>query len=83
MKSFKILLVAVLFALLLTSHVRAAQGGFDGKVAYVDFSRLFDEYGKTKEYDAVLEKKHSEYEAARNKKLEKIRDEQNKLSLLI
>ncbi len=52
------------------------------KVGYVDLSRIFDDYAKTKEYDAVLEKKHSEYEGVRNKRLDKIREAQGKLSVL-
>ena len=81
MKSLKVLLsMAFLLTVFLALNGKAQAA--DMKIAYVDLSRIFDEYGKTKEYDAVLEKKHSEYEAARNKKLDKIKDEQNKLSLL-
>lgn len=82
MKTLKTLSLAAV--LMFSFVVGGAQAqSLDGKkVAFVDLSRIFDEYGKTKEYDAVLEKKHSEYEAARNKKLEKIRDSQGKLALL-
>ena len=52
------------------------------KMAYVDLSRLFDEYYKTKDYDKVLEGKTSEFEKDRNVKVEKIRDAQGKLGLL-
>ncbi len=81
MKSLKVLSMVFVFAFFTTASVFAQS--LDGKkVGYVDLSRIFDEYGKTKEYDAVLEKKHTEYEDARNKKLDKIREAQGKLALL-
>ena len=52
------------------------------KIAYVDLSRVFDEYTKTKEYDEVLSKKQQEYEAERGKRLEKLQEAQGKLALL-
>jgi outer membrane protein len=54
----------------------------EGKIGFVNLSRLFDEYGKTKEYDAKLEQKHSDFEEARNQRIEKIREAQGKLALL-
>ena len=81
MKSLKVSLIVSVFTLFTGASVFAQS--LDGKkVGYVDLSRVFDEYGKTKEYDAVLEKKHTEYEDARNKKLDGIREEQGKLALL-
>ncbi len=81
MNKLKILSIATIVGLSLTTAVHA-QSLEGKKVAYVDLSLLFDNYSKTKEYDAILEKKHSEYEDARNKKLDKIREAQNKLALL-
>lgn len=82
MKSLR-LLFFVLFFILTLSLVSVHAQTLDGKkVGYVDLSRVFDEYTKTKEYDVVLEKKHSEYETLRNKKLDKVREEQGKLALL-
>ena len=52
------------------------------KLGYVDLSRLFDEYYKTKDYDKVLEAKHSDIEKERNVKVDKIRDAQGKLNAL-
>ncbi|MCA9400476.1 MAG: OmpH family outer membrane protein [Candidatus Omnitrophica bacterium] len=52
------------------------------KMAFVDLSRLFDEYYKTKDYDKTLETKHNEFEKDRNEKIEKIRESQGKLGLL-
>ena len=81
MRNLKILSIVFVFAFLTSVSVFAQS--LDGKkVGYVDLSKVFDEYGKTKEYDAVLEKKHTEYEDARNKKLDKIREAQGKLALL-
>lgn len=52
------------------------------KFGYVDLSRLFDEYYKTKDYDKVLEQEHGNVEKERNAKIEKIRDAQGKLGAL-
>ena len=52
------------------------------KLGYVDLSRLFDEYYKTKDYDQKLETKHAEYEKESKAKIEKIRESQGKLALL-
>lgn len=52
------------------------------KIGYVDLSRLFDEYYKTKEYDKVLEGEHKAYEQEGKAKIEKIREAQGKLALL-
>ena len=80
MKTLKVLSMVSIFTLFLTAGAFAQSAG--EKIGYVDLSRVFDEYSKTKEYDAVLEKKNSEYQDARNKKLDKIREEQGKLALL-
>ncbi len=80
-RNLKVIIVLVAFMFSVVMGAQAQNLG-DRKVAYVDLSRIFDEYGKTKEYDAVLEKKHGEYQDARNVKLEKIRDAQAKLALL-
>ncbi len=52
------------------------------KIAYVDLTRVFDEYNKTKEYDASLQTKSSGYEQERNARLEKIKDAQGKLAVM-
>ena len=53
-----------------------------GKVAYCDVTKVFDEYTKTKENDAVLSKKHDEYQKERTSRIDKIREAQGKLSIL-
>jgi outer membrane protein len=52
------------------------------KVGYLDLSRIFDSYDKTKEYDGVLEEKHNTYQQQRNEKIEKFKEKQGKLALL-
>lgn len=51
------------------------------KIGYLDLSKTFDEYGKTKEYDTVLEAKTGEYEKARNEKFDKLKALQEKLNI--
>jgi Skp family chaperone for outer membrane proteins len=63
--------------LVCTGRVFAAE-----KLAYVDLSRLFDEYGKTKDYDKVLEDKQKAYESEREKKVSEVKQLQDKMSLL-
>ena len=48
----------------------------------MDLSKVFDNYEKTKEYDATLEAEHSAYEKERNTKIEKLKEAANKLDLL-
>jgi outer membrane protein len=79
MKALKIGIVASLVFLFVGSAVYAEQ---ERKIGYVDLSRLFDEYHKTKEYDKVLETKHKKYEEESKTKIEKIREQQGKLALL-
>ncbi len=54
----------------------------DMKIGYVDLSRLFDNYSKTKEYDAVLQKEGEGFQKERDAMIAKIRDAQGKLALL-
>lgn len=52
------------------------------KIGYVDSEKLINEYSKTKTHVALMESKLKEYESERNKKVDEIKDIQNKLSLL-
>jgi len=79
MKRVVTLFLAIIFAISLTA-VSYAQPA--PKIAYVDLSRVFDEYSKTGNYDQTLEKKSVEYQKERNKKLEKIQEAERKLVLL-
>jgi outer membrane protein len=78
MKIFRMLMVAVFLLSMMTTGAYAA----GGKMGYVDLSRLFDEYHKTKEYDKVLEVKHSELEKVGKEKVEKIKESEGRLALL-
>ena len=75
-----LLVVLFIFGFLSAS----APGSFanDPKIAFVDLSRLFDDYYKTKEYDKILESRQNEFATKRNEKIEKIREAQGKLALL-
>jgi len=79
-KKIKVFILATIFAL--TCAVGAYAQNAAMKVAYVDLSKVFDEYTKTKEYDKVLEGKHSAFEKEHNDKLKIIKDSQEKLSLM-
>ena len=79
MKISKIFLIAgFLGALALMPSSASAEG----KMAYVDLSRLFDEYHKTVEYDKALEAKHKGVQEEHDAKVAKIREAEGKLSLL-
>jgi outer membrane protein len=52
------------------------------KFAYVDLSKTFSEYGKTKDYDKVLGDKENAYTAERDKKIADIKQFQDKMNLL-
>ncbi len=60
----------------------AAAGAGVKKIGVMDLSKVFDNYQRTKEYDSVLEGKTKEYEKARNEKIDKIKELQNKMALL-
>ena len=52
------------------------------KLGYIDLSRTFNEYYKTKDYDKVLGDKQSAYDAERTKKVNEIKQLQEKINLL-
>ncbi len=52
------------------------------KIGYVNLSKIFNEYNKTKEYDKDLESEQKAYEEEREKKANKIKKLQDKLVLL-
>jgi len=77
MKAVRI--VSILVVGLMLSSVAFAK---DMKIAYVDLSRLFDNYQKTKEFDAQLQKQGESFTKERDGMIAKIRDAQGKLALL-
>jgi outer membrane protein len=79
MKRFTVILLGLVFSLgILTAKANAQEL----KIAYVDLSRLFSEYGKTKDYDKVLTDKENAYGSERDKKVTEIKGFQDKLNLL-
>jgi Skp family chaperone for outer membrane proteins len=77
-KGLRILLIAVFFTVCGVMGAKAE----NFKMGYLDLSKTFDNYEKTKEYDAVLETDHKKYEEERNKKIEELREKQGKLAVL-
>lgn len=77
MKFLNILLSSVLVVSLIAPAMAE-----DLKMGFVDLSRLFDEYHKTKEYDTYLESIHTDFEDTRNEKISEIRESQARLGLL-
>jgi len=78
MKKATGILLGVFFGLTVITGVAFAADKF----AYVDLSRLFSEYGKTKDYDKALTEKQNVYEADRTKKVGDVKQFQEKLNLL-
>ena len=78
MKAVKRLILVIVFGLALASSAQAK----DMKFGYVDLSRVFDNYQKTKESDTVLQKDSQTFQTERDKMIEKVRDAQGKLALL-
>ncbi len=80
MRKLSFVICAVACVLLLAMPVQAQV--IERKVAFIDLSKLFDSYEKTKEYDAVLEKAHKAYETTREEKLTQIQEATGKLALM-
>ncbi len=76
-KAVRVLLASV-FAVMIFSGIAAAEE----KLAYVDLSKTFSEYKKTKDYDKILNDKTSAYESEREKKVNEVKQFQDKLNLL-
>ena len=78
MKAVKVLGLAVIFGFMMLGMAPAK----DLKIAYVDLARVFDNYQKTKEFDAVLQKEGEAFQKERDAMIAKIRDAQSKLDLM-
>jgi len=52
------------------------------KFAYVDLTKIFSEYSKTKDYDKVLGDKQASYEKERDKLVNDVKQFQDKMNLL-
>lgn len=80
MKFFKVLVLFAVAVFLLTANSYAQNS--DSKMGYVDISRLFDSYYKTKEYDEVLNGKHTAFQEEVKAKVDEIKEKESKLVLL-
>ncbi|MDP3731860.1 MAG: OmpH family outer membrane protein [Candidatus Omnitrophota bacterium] len=69
--------MVLLCAIFFTGGVSAAE-----KFAYVDLSRLFSEYGKTKDFDKTLTDKQNAYRTEIDKKTNEVKQFQDKMNLL-
>jgi len=77
MKRLGVVLLAVVFVLSIASIALAAE-----KFAFADIRRIFSEYEKTKKYDKDLEEKGNAYTAERDKKVNDIKQFQDKMNVL-
>ncbi len=71
-----------LIFIFLVSSVGIASAQTDVKIGYVDLSRAFDEYKKTKDFDKALEKKGDTKQTQREKVVKDIRKMRDELELL-
>ena len=78
MRRGSIFLLGVFFGLTCLIGSAAAADKF----AYVDLSRIFSEYNKTKDYDKILGEKQTSYTTERDKKVADVRQLQDKMNLL-
>ncbi len=78
MRKRLVILIGAIFTLGILSQVALAADKF----AYVDLSRLFSEYNKTKDYDKVLTEKERVYGNDRDKKVNDVKQLQDKINLL-
>lgn len=78
MKALKVFGLVVMFGLMASGISLAG----NLKIAYVDLSKLFDGYQKTKEFDAVLQSEGEAFQKERDGMIQKIQDAQSKLNLM-
>lgn len=72
----------VLWGVVLSLFIFVGVSEAADKFGYVDLSRTFSEYNKTKDYDKVLAGKENTYTGERDKKVNEIKQLQDKLNLL-
>ncbi|MBN2830846.1 MAG: OmpH family outer membrane protein [Candidatus Omnitrophica bacterium] len=78
MRKLAVFLVAVFLGTVLITGSAYAQE----KLAYIDLSRTFSEYNKTKDYDKKLTEKENSYITERDKKLGEFNTLKDKFALL-
>ncbi|MCK5215337.1 MAG: OmpH family outer membrane protein [Candidatus Omnitrophica bacterium] len=79
MKKLTFLLLAAFMACTLTTSLYAQEVK---KIGYLDLSKVFDSYEKTKEFDSSLEGVYKEYDKERTTKIEQLKEAQGKMALL-
>lgn len=77
-----LLIVLVAFGLMFLAITRFSYAASDYKIGYLDLSKAFDEYERTKESDKMLEKKANERQAQRDKSVEEIKKLKDEAELL-
>ncbi|MDD3345453.1 MAG: OmpH family outer membrane protein [Candidatus Omnitrophica bacterium] len=80
MKRSAVVLCGVLTVFSLALFAHSAQAA--EKLGYIDLSKAFSEYGKTKNYDKALNDKEKAYTDERDKKISELKSLQDKLNLL-
>lgn len=75
-------LIFVIFLLLIFIGASAAFCQTDFKVGYIDVSKIFDQYEKTKESDKVLEAELNKRQGERDKLLNEVKRMRDELELL-
>jgi outer membrane protein len=78
MRKITLVLLGAIFSLALFMGVAQAAD----KLGYIDLSRTFSEYNKTKGYDKTLTDKENAYKDEREKKVADLKSFQDKLNLL-
>jgi len=80
MKKTKFIFAVFVVLMVMITNAYAAKN--TKALAYVDLSRLFNEYHKTKEYDKFLEGKHADLTDIIKSKIEEIKEAEGKLAIL-
>ncbi|HOW42261.1 MAG TPA: OmpH family outer membrane protein [Candidatus Omnitrophota bacterium] len=81
MKKLHLLLGVSMLAWLIGLGIVSTAHAAD-KFAYVDLTRIFSEYSKTKDYDKALGNKQDAYEKERDKLVNDVKQFQDKMNLL-
>lgn len=79
MRKFLIIVLISIFLFSISGRVLAES---QGKIGYIDLSRAFDEYQKTKDFDKELEKRGDIKQGEREKLVQEIRKLREELELM-
>ena len=77
----RILVIIISIIVFLFNSSNFSLGAEEEKIGYIDLSRLFDEYNKTKDLDKELEKKSDAKQAEREKIVKEIKAFKDELEL--